>query len=270
MSAPAFSILDAIGDKRLFGSAFKDPSTWRAWVAFLAALFALPMSAEQAEVWRACTGRSALPDQPFREAWLVCGRRSGKSFIMALIAVYLGCFRNYKPFLGPGERATVMVIAADKKQARQVLRFMRGLLSAPVLAARVVNDVSDSIELQGDVTLEVITASHAVRGYSVAAALVDELAFFPSDDASVSGAEIPWKHRPDGFVRHSNKADCDVEEPFCFFLRIVARCGDLHDPTTRRHRDAELAVPNGLTELRARRDLRGDAPLYEFTRNVVG
>jgi hypothetical protein len=141
-------------------------------------------------------GALGLPDQPFREAWLVCGRRSGKSFIMALIAVYLGCFRNYKPFLGPGERATVMVIAADKKQARQVLRFMRGLLSAPVLAARVVNDVSDSIELQGDVTLEVITASHAVRGYSVAAALVDELAFFPSDDASVSGAEIIAAIRP--------------------------------------------------------------------------
>jgi hypothetical protein len=115
---------------------------------------------------------------------------------MALIAVYLGCFRTYRPYLGPGERATVMIIAADKKQARQVLRFMRGLLSAPILSARVVNDVSDAIELEGDVTLEVVTASHAVRGFSVAAALVDELAFFPSDDASVSGAEIIAAIRP--------------------------------------------------------------------------
>jgi hypothetical protein len=173
-----------------------DASTWRAWRVFLAGLFGLPLSESEAEVWRACTGRSVAPPQPFREAWLVCGRRSGKSFIMALIAVYLGCFRNYKPYLGPGERATVMVIAADEKQARQVLRFMRGLLSAPVLAARVVNDTAESIELQGDVTLEVVTASHAVRGYSVAAALVDELAFFPSDDASVSGSEIIAAIRP--------------------------------------------------------------------------
>jgi hypothetical protein len=74
MSAPAFSILDAIGDKRLFGSAFKDPSTWRAWVAFLAALFALPMSAEQAEVWRACTGRSAFLISPSaRRGWFAGG-----------------------------------------------------------------------------------------------------------------------------------------------------------------------------------------------------
>ena len=109
---------------------------------------------------------------------------------MALIAVFLACFRSYQPFLGPGEKATIMIVAADRKQARVVIRFVRGLLAAPVLSARVVNDVSDAIELQGDVVIEVITASHAVRGYALGAALVDELAFFPSDDASVSGAEI--------------------------------------------------------------------------------
>jgi hypothetical protein len=196
MSARAFSILDAIRDDRLFGKAFRDLSTWSSWRAFLAALFALPMSESEAEVYRACTGRSGLPDRPFREAWLICGRRSGKSFTMALIAAFLGCFRNYRPYLGPGEKATVMVIAADRRQAKQVLRFMRGLLSAPVLAKRVVGDTADSIELEGDVTLEVVTASHAVRGYSVAAALVDELAFFPSDDASVSGSEIIAAIRP--------------------------------------------------------------------------
>ena len=37
------SILKAIGDPRLFGSAFKDISTWRAWIAFLAALFGIAL-----------------------------------------------------------------------------------------------------------------------------------------------------------------------------------------------------------------------------------
>jgi hypothetical protein len=41
MSARAFTILDAIGDKRLFGAAIKDVSTWRAWFVFLAALFGI-------------------------------------------------------------------------------------------------------------------------------------------------------------------------------------------------------------------------------------
>ena len=134
--------------------------------------------------------------KPFSEAWLVCGRRSGKSFVMALLGVFLACFRDYRPFLGPGEKATIMVVAADRKQARVVLRFVRGLLSAPVLKARVINETSDAIELEGDVVVEVITASHAVRGYCLGAALVDELAFFPGDDASVSGAEIIAAIRP--------------------------------------------------------------------------
>jgi hypothetical protein len=196
VSARAYSILDAIRDERLFGAAFKSLETWRSWLAFLAALFGLPLDAEQAAIWRQCTGRDAPPSKAFAEAVLVCGRRSGKSFMMALIAVFLGCFRDYKPFLGPGEKATIMIVAADRKQARVVLRFVRGLLAAPVLARRIVGDTADAVELEGHVIIEVITASHAVRGYAIGAALVDEVAFFPGDDASTSGAEIIAAIRP--------------------------------------------------------------------------
>src|SRR6516165_8250361 len=122
-----------------------------AWLVFLAALFGLPLDQEQAEIWRGCTGRDALPSKAFAEAWLVCGRRSGKSFMMALIGVFLACFRDYRPFLGAGEKATVMIVAADRKQARVVLRFVRGLLSVPVLARRIVADRSEELELEGDV-----------------------------------------------------------------------------------------------------------------------
>src|ERR1700722_11996966 len=117
MTARAFSIIDAISDQRRFGQAFRDLNSWRAWLAFLAALFALPMSKDEAGIWRECTGRESVPGKPFTEAWLVCGRRSGKSFIMALIAVFLACFRDYRAYLGPGEKCSVMVVSADRKQA---------------------------------------------------------------------------------------------------------------------------------------------------------
>ena len=79
MSARAFSILDAISDQRLFGQAFRDLKTWRAWLVFLAGLFALPMSEAEVEVWRECTGRSTLPQKPFTEGrWLVYGRRPAR------------------------------------------------------------------------------------------------------------------------------------------------------------------------------------------------
>jgi hypothetical protein len=184
MSEPAISVLEAIDDQRLFGSAFRDLATWRSWLVFLRVLFGLKLDDDGAALYRECTGRTMLPSKAFTESWLVCGRRSGKSFTMALIAVFLAVFRDYRGYLGPGEKAFVLVIAADRKQARQVLRYVKGLLSVPVLKQQVIGDTADSVELIGSTVIEVSTASMSVRGYSVAAALADELAFWPSEDAS--------------------------------------------------------------------------------------
>src|SRR5262245_2331142 len=87
--------------------------TWGPWRAFLCALFGLPLTRSEARVYRACTARKRLPTKPFNEGWIVAGRRSGKSFVLALVAVFLGCFRGHTGRLGPGERATVMIIATD-------------------------------------------------------------------------------------------------------------------------------------------------------------
>ena len=97
--------------------------SWGAWRAFLAALFGLQMSEPEATVFRTHTGRQTVPTVAFREAWLCCGRRAGKSLIAAFIAVYLAFFRDYTSHLAPGELATVMIVAADRRQARVILRY---------------------------------------------------------------------------------------------------------------------------------------------------
>ena len=86
------NILQACADEKLFGPWFKTKSDWIAWMAFLAALFALPMSPEMLAVYQQCTGRTEPPGAPALEAWLICGRRAGKSFVLALTAVFLACF----------------------------------------------------------------------------------------------------------------------------------------------------------------------------------
>src|ERR1043166_4001611 len=86
------SILDAVADENLFARWFRDPGTWAAWFAFLASLFALPMSREQIAIYQRCTGRHNPLPGAASEGWLVCGRRAGKSFILALVAVFLACF----------------------------------------------------------------------------------------------------------------------------------------------------------------------------------
>ena len=182
----AISILDAIADEQLFARWFKDRETWQSWFVFLAALFDLPMTPDQLDIYRRCTGRTTPPTEPAKEAWLICGRRAGKSFILALCAVYSACFRDWRPYLAPGERATIMVIARDRKQARVIFRYIRALLTrVPMLAKLIERETQDGFDLSDSITIEVQTASYrSARGYTIAAALCDELAFWPTDDAA--------------------------------------------------------------------------------------
>jgi hypothetical protein len=142
------NILEAMRDPNLFAPWFlRDPATWAAWRAFLAGLFALKMSSEQLAIFKECTGRNAPPQQPANEAWLVCGRRAGKSFILALCAVFLACFYEYRKFLAPGERGTVLIIATNSKQARVIFRYVRALLTnTPMLAKMIERETADAFD----------------------------------------------------------------------------------------------------------------------------
>jgi hypothetical protein len=184
-SRHAVSIIDAMDDPHLFGKFFRNRTTWATWRVFLCALFGLPMTAEQLVVYKQCTNREAPPSNGFNEAWLACGRRSGKSFILSLSAVYLACFRDWRAHLGPGERATIMIIAADRRQARVCLRYIKGLLQVEMLRELIENETAEAVHLTNFVTIEVHVASfRTTRGYAVAAALVDELAFWATDEHS--------------------------------------------------------------------------------------
>lgn len=192
------TLLDAMNDPQLFARWFRDRETWEAWRAFIAAAFALPMPPDQLAIYRQCTGRNDPPTAPASEAWLVCGRRAGKSFILALIAVFLACFHDFRRHLSPGERGTILVIASDRKQARTILRYIRALLTeVPMLARLVERETNEAFDLSNRITIEVGTASfRAVRGYTIVAALLDELAFFDTDDAADPDYEIIAALRP--------------------------------------------------------------------------
>lgn len=182
------TIVEAMRDRNLFAPWFKKCETWSAWISFLCALFALPMTADQATLYQRCTGRTEPPATPFQEVWLAIGRRGGKSFILALIAVVLATFHDYRRYLAPGERGTVLVIAADKKQARIILRYIRALLTkVPMLAQMVERETATAFDLDNGVSIEIGTASfRSTRGYTIVAALLDEIAFWRTDDESAN------------------------------------------------------------------------------------
>jgi hypothetical protein len=144
------NILQATEDPKLFARWFKDRTTWQGWFAFCAALFALPMSAEQLAIFRQCTGRDEPPKERVTETYAICGRRAGKSFVLALIAVYLATFFSWKQYLTPGEAGYVMIIAADRKQARTIFRYIKALITEVPMLARLVPAVRSTASTRGD------------------------------------------------------------------------------------------------------------------------
>jgi hypothetical protein len=181
------NILDALSSDQVFAKHFRGP-TWDAWRVFLAALFGLLLTHEQLALYQQHTGRTYPPTTPHREAWPVIGRRGGKSFVPALIAVFLAVFKDWRPHLGPGEVGTIMVVCADRRQARVIMRYALGLLKAvPMLARQIESTTRESITLKRQITIEVHTSSFkTVRGYAIVAALLDEISFWEVDENAAS------------------------------------------------------------------------------------
>ena len=191
------AIARAFDNPALFGPHFAGPS-WAAWRAFVAALFAAPMTDEQAATYRACTGRTAPPLAAFTEAALVVGRRGGKSRVLAFVAVALATLRDYEPHLAAGEVATIGVLASTQKQGRSIFNYVLGLLRAiPSLGAMIEAETADTILLTNRVQIEIAAASfRSTRGYTYAAVLADEVAFWRSEESLNPDVEILRALRP--------------------------------------------------------------------------
>jgi hypothetical protein len=175
------SMLDAMNDVGMIG-----PS-WSAWRTFWRVASGVPLSDVDMATFTACTGRTRVPAGPLRELALVIGRRGGKSRNLALLALYTAVKQDYAALLAEGERAIVAVVAADRKQAAQVLRFLRGMSHRPAFAPYLKRSLRDAVEFTTLCDVQVMTASHAtVRGYSLAAVLADEVSFWNTDEAGAS------------------------------------------------------------------------------------
>ena len=191
------NIREVMTDPALFGGLFGADS-FKAWRALLAGFYGLPLDDDELPTWRKLTGRQSAPEAAHDELWLVVGRRGGKTQNAALLAVYEAAFRDYSDRLSPGEVATVMLLAADRKQARSVFRYISGLFDAnPMLKQMVVREDKESIELSNRTAIEVHTASfRATRGYTVACCIADEIAFWRSEDSAQPDYEILNAIRP--------------------------------------------------------------------------
>ena len=89
-------------------------------------------------------------------------------------------------------------MAADRAQARVIFKFVGGLLrETPLLRELIARETSDTYELTNRVIIEIGTANYkSVRGYSFAAILCDEIAFWHDDESANPDEEVIAAVRP--------------------------------------------------------------------------
>jgi hypothetical protein len=179
------SIVDAIRDKRLFGSLFPDLTSWSAWMIFLKAVFAIEMEQKELELYRHCTKRTD-PPASIKEAYAIVGRRGGKSRIVSFAAVYIAAFYDFRKYLAPGEVGLVLCLARDRDQAKVVFNYIGGVFkSIPALNQMVTAWRADEIELRNGINILVKTSDYrAIRGPTVVCCIADEVAFWDSQGVS--------------------------------------------------------------------------------------
>jgi hypothetical protein len=138
------------------------------------------------DAWRAILTR-LTPN--VREFIAICGRGSGKSRIVALLACFFAS-REYRT--APGEFIYIGVFAPDRKQAAITHRYIVGLLkSVAALTSLIIRESRDSVELSNRVIIEVITASTAApRGRAYVLAIIEECAFLPVDQSANPDVEL--------------------------------------------------------------------------------
>lgn len=178
----------AMADANLLGDGFTGPS-WARWRAILKAAYAEPLDAAELALFREVAEREP-PGRPVRELWCKVGRRGGKDFVASAIAT-CAALGDYRSYLRPGERATVLCLAVDRDQARIVFRYIKAAFAKSLLAPLVEHETDDGLELSnGNEIIVAPNSFRAVRGRTIVCAIFDEVAYWRDSDSATPDVEV--------------------------------------------------------------------------------
>lgn len=159
-----------------------------AWEATLRLLYGLKMPEELIPVACQITQREAddirsLEGHAYREAWASVGRRGEKTDKGSLIGGFELQFGGHERYLMPGERGYVVVISKDLAGTQVVVSHACAYFDAlGVRYTKTRQGAMQVLEVEGSRMAIACTPANgiAVRGYPVAVAICDEIAFWPS------------------------------------------------------------------------------------------
>lgn len=135
------------------------------------------------------------------------GRRSGKTFMAAVAAVYM-CFVQddyFRKRVRKTEKWYIITVANDLGQSKIALDNIRQLIINSPFAQEITRETSLEIEISNGCVFQAIPASaRASRGKAVVGCLFDELAFSIEGDAN-RGAEAMYTALSPSIAQFGNK-----------------------------------------------------------------
>ena len=124
---PIISFRKAIENPQLLGRDLDD--SWAPMRALALAAMGEELTPIEREHFKRLTQRDHEPLQRVRNFVVCSGRRSGKSRISAILALYLALFCDHSENLVVGEKGVVLCIAQNMEQAKIVFGYVTGLVN---------------------------------------------------------------------------------------------------------------------------------------------
>jgi hypothetical protein len=181
-------IIEFTTDAQLLGLALSP-----AQETLLRGIYGLTLTPDQRELWTRCTGRDTYAGKPYGEVTVLAGARSGKdSRIAAPVLLYEALYGGHAERLGRGETAMIPCVAQDARAAKIAFQYLRDYLTtSPELEGAVDEVLASEVRLTNRVTLATFACTlRGLRGWSIAAAVLDELGFFRLEGQADSDVEI--------------------------------------------------------------------------------
>ena len=136
----------------------------------LSAFYGLPFKKGMLDIFRECTSLQNYSKKPYSEADFIIGRRGGKSDKLAAnIAIFEAAEGGHEKHLSPGEKAYIIVISVNKKQAGLILSYIKGKFqNSSLLHSLVDKEFAEEIHLKNNIVFGSYPCSYrTLRGFSI-------------------------------------------------------------------------------------------------------
>lgn len=170
-------------------------SSWNVWRIVLKAAYGYGLTGDELPIFKEISGGREPPKRRVKELWLIVGRRGGKDSVTSLIAAQAACYADEGVALRPGEQALVACFATDRRQAQIIYNYTKAYFEQiPSLRRFLAKNLTAGVQpimLQNDVQIVVATSNfRAPRGWPIAMAIFDEIAFWRDEESAIPDAEI--------------------------------------------------------------------------------